>query len=523
MKDLRVGKMCAARSADSNWYRSKIESISNDVVKVVHCEYGNSETLHKSKLRVLDEKFTKVGDLVVPAYFAIQAKNEKSLLAELKSIFDEGSKEFQFKQIEKFQDGWILEPIDIKSNTNVIEKLITDKKADNISSEQLLIFLKKSKPENNISKNERKNSETQKKSVKTEMKSNSEPTPKPTDKPQYRITAITCATNFFTTLVADASDFQKLHKDIQIIASSMAALDNYTAGTFCLVQQPFDSLYYRAKVIYSDDIVTVQCLDDGKTFSVDKKMLKQMPEALKEKKLFATPSSLCVNVTKHKEEESVGYLMQMMDKVFYGKIVCESGNQTYFDLFDDELNLTDSLISKGLATRAEIIQNGIGFTSHINSVSSFYLQMEFDQLKLDTISKYFESSQNNHKKVAGKAGQIVAALYADDGCWYRARIESKKDDKYTVSFIDYGNVCEVDQIGSIEETVIANLPRMSKHCKLNIPKHVTLPENADEIFKTLCANGATILEVTMIKPGDPIDVDISIDGNNLINLLSKKK
>lgn len=540
MVSLRVISLCP------DFKLNELSFLLGDHVTLTHCEYGNTETLHKSKLRVLDDKFLKVGELVVPSYFAIKAKNEKSLMAELKAIFDEGSKEFQFKKLEKFLDGWILEPIDMSSNKNVIDTLVGEKKVERVSSEELkLLFSQKTDNHSNQNDPNSKNGSSRKgepskktsKSQKSDKSTNSvEPSPKTVkvetakksnnnykELPQFKITAITSATDFFTVRADDFEIYKKLHSDIQIIASGMAELDNIHVSTFCLVQQPFDGLYYRAQVIYSDEIVTVRCLDDGKTFSVDKKLLKQMPEALKAKKYFATASSLCVSVVKAKEEEATDFLMKNVDKLFAGKVLWETENQMYIELFNDELNLSDQLISLKLATPVELIQNGSGFTSHINSISSFYLQMEYDQLKLDAISKYIEESEKTFQKVEGVKGQIVAAKFEDDGCWYRAEILSKRNNKYLVSFIDFGNICECDQIGLIEET-IAKLPRMSKHCKLHVDdKQITLPTTIDEDFKTFCANGATILRVTMIKPGDPIEVSVSIDGSNLIDMLLSKK
>lgn len=538
MKELKVGKLCAARSIDSNWYRSRVEQIKGDIVEVTHCEYGNMESLHKSKLRALDDRFINLGELVVPAYFAIQPGNEKSLLEELKLVFDEGSKCLQFKRIGKFHDGWILEPIDMKSNQNIIDELVREKKAERISSEKLFLLLNKQFNEN-YSKIERKKTETphnkqslNSKNVKsetgnritTDVKNPNTSPPKPHKCSQVRISALTSATDFFTIDIKDVKDYQKLHSDIQIISSGMGPLIDFNVSTFCLLKQPFDQQYYRAQVIYNDDIVTVRCVDDGKTFSVDKKLLKQMPEALKGKKFFATASSLCVNVSKAKDEESTDFLLQMVDKIFYGEVLCISVGKTYFELFHDQMKLSDELVSKKLVSRIEIISPGDGFTSHINSLSSFFLQMECDQLKLDAISKYFEDAKGDFDKVEGNTGQIVAALFKDDGCWYRAKIENKQNDKYSVAFIDFGNICEVDKIGMLEDA-IANLPRMSKHCSLHIPEQIrsTLPPNADEKVKTLCANGETILQVNMIKPGDPIEVDIVINGVNLLDLLLEKQ
>lgn len=539
MKELKAGKLCAAKSGDSNWYRSRIEKINGNIVEVMHLEYGNIESIHKSKLRILDEKFASVGDLVVPAYFAIQSCNEKNLLDELKSIFVDGSKEFKFKTIEKFQDGWILEPIGM-NNQNVIDELVKIQKAERISSEKLQLLLNQNSNENTSKTGKEKTVTPQKqisrsKNVKVEnitgndqiLKNTFENQPykvPDTKFSQVKITALTSATDFFTVNMDDVEEFQKLHSDIQIISSGMAFLVDYTVSELCLVQQPFDQQYYRAQIIYRDDIVTVRCVDDGKTFSVDKNSLKQIPEALKVKKFFAMHCSLCVNVTECKDEESTKYLLEMVDEIFKSEVLCVSEGKTYVELFTDVMNLSDSLVSKSLASRVATIRSGVCFASHVNSISSFFLQMECDQFYLDIISKYFEEAKGNFSKIEeGKKNQIVSALYTEDSCWYRAKIEKKNNGKYSVAFIDFGNICDVDEIGMIEET-IAILPRMSKHCSLYVSEEFRrlLPLNVDEKFKILCASGATILHVSMLNPGDPTEVELFIDGENLVDLLIKK-
>lgn len=40
-----------------------------------------------------------------------------------------------------------------------------------------------------------------------------------------------------------------------------------------------------------------------------------------------------------------------------------------------------------------------------------------------------------------RKGDLVAALFAVDGLWYRAKIEKVEKDKINVLFVDYGNVC----------------------------------------------------------------------------------
>ena len=43
--------------------------------------------------------------------------------------------------------------------------------------------------------------------------------------------------------------------------------------------------------------------------------------------------------------------------------------------------------------------------------------------------------------VAPRRGDLVAALFAVDGLWYRAKIEKIEKEKIHVLFVDYGNVC----------------------------------------------------------------------------------
>lgn len=542
---MQFGAECASRSSDGNWYRSKIESINGNDVRVFHREYGNSETVHKSKLRKLDEVFSSVGDLVVTTYFAIKPapdSDEKSLLNELLKKFEDGAKEFNFKVVKSFKDGWILEPVEKQSSKNVIDELVKQKKAQRISEDELLQLLEV-KPLTSIEKpkeqpkKERKTPEKAKKiekfvdkkpdesqAVKVPQKEKSPATCVKKTATDVKITAVTSPTDFYISRFDSIASFNELHCDIQIISSGAAGLEMFEERTLCLAQNPYDSCWYRAQIIDSDEsdqMITVRCIDDGKTFSVDDKtLLKRMPAALERKKSFGIPCSLAIKVDRKCEEEATNLMMKLMESKLQVKFICDEQNdcKNFIELLSGDKNesVTDMLVERKHAARLEIVQAGKGYTSHINNTQSFFLQFEMDQLKLDVISQYFDENSAGFEKVDPQPGDVVAALFPDDTCWYRSKVEAVDGDGYLVKFIDYGNLCRVEKIGKIAEAAIIELPAYAKHCCLRKPKGIRrFSDEAELKFAEICANGATILDVKMVKPGEAAEVDITLNGKNI--------
>lgn len=564
-----------------------------------HREYGNSETVSKSKIRQLDKKFGKMNDLAVQTFFAIKPSSEldeKSLFNEMTNIFENGAKEFSFKVVQKMNDGLILEPIDPTNNKSVIDELVKMKKAQRISENELQQILDvKANDKPKEQKKERKSPEKPKKAEKNveakpaeiqnavepqkpaelqksaevqkpiELKKSKEiqksaevqkpvvvqmpvEVQKPADvqqvKPQeipvptldpkhilVKMAALTSPTDFYVSLVDENASFSQLHNDIQIIASGAPPLTDFEEGTVCLAKQSFDLCWYRAKIIDSDEteqnvMITVRSLDDGKTFSVEDRMfLKMMPIALERKKFFGISCSLAVSIERKCEEEATDLMKNMMNhqlKVFFLNGP-EFERKCLVEMFDHNENVADVLVSKKFARRLDMIQGGKCYTSHINSLSSFYLQFETEQLTLDLISQYFEEAGGKFETVDAEPGKIVAALFPEDDNWYRSRIESiEKNGEYMVTFIDYGNTCLVKKIGEIAESAIKELPSMSKHCRLTKPKVIKkFSEAAEQKFINICENGATILEIksSPLKPGEAAEVEIFLNGKNIADQL----
>lgn len=510
------------------------------------------ESVQRSNMRVLDERFKKYGRLVEKAYFNIKPCNctDEQLLKEMLKLFNEGTKELKFEKVRSFRDGWIFDPIDPESGENLISVLVEKKKlAVRISDDELKQMLekkvdvevkeeKKETPKK-IEKSPEKQPEEEKPATEEIVSETDEeiivepPQPavistKPNDRITAKLTALTSPNEFYLSRVDMLPLFNQLHTDIQILACAMPPLIDFEYGTFCLAQGPFDNLWYRAKIIDSDEseqsiIVTVLCIDNGKTFSIDKKIcLKNMPEQLQRKSFFGIPCSLAVKIERKCEDEATELLLKMVenDNVEY-KVVLETPQLNYIELFYNDENITNMLVEKKLAHRIETFSSGTGYTSHINSISSFFVQLEVDQLKLDLISSIMERANGNFAKVPDpKVGQVVAAKFPDDDCWYRSRIEEIESNGYIVAFIDYGNACLVKEIGVIDESV-TELPAMSKACSLVKPKNIAnFSEAAEKKFLEITANGATILHINVVKPGDVTEVELFCEGQNIIDSLT---
>lgn len=554
----------AYKSQDGNWYRCEILSVDGDYCRLRNKEYGNIESVQNSYIRVLDDRFQKYGKLVEKAYFSIKPNepqfDDSKLLNEMLNAFNEGAKELNFKIIKNFKDGFILDPFDPDSKENIIENLVNKKKmAVRIKEDDLIKIL-----ENNLKKEEEKLKEIEenvskitatsskqsvgetegvKKTVTESDKKEEEskiikqeeqqqqksddsiqkPLAVKTDKIMGKLTALTSPNDFYLTRVDILQHFEKFQTDIQILAPALQPLIDFECGTFCLALQPFDNLWYRAKIIDSDEsIITVLCIDNGKTFSIDNKMcMKTMPEQLQQKSFFGIPCSLAVKIGRKCEEDATALMLKKVEAEVEYKILLSTPHMNYIELFHDNENITDLLIEKNYAQRFEIFTSGSGYTSHINSITDFFVQLEVDQLKLDLIASIMDRANGKFEKVVDpKVGQIVAAKYPEDDGWYRSKIESIENDEYTVKFIDYGNSCLVKEIGIIDAT-IAELPAMSKHCALYKPKNiVSFSDAAEKEFINITANGETILHVKIIKAGDITEVELFCDHQNIIDKLT---
>ncbi|NXO02176.1 TDR15 protein, partial [Rhinopomastus cyanomelas] len=119
-----------------------------------------------------------------------------------------------------------------------------------------------------------------------------------------------------------------------------------------------------------------------------------------------------------------------------------------------------------------------GYISHINSPSSFYVQLAEDENLIIQLANEINESTVNTGYENGLnelvVGDLIAAEHITDGFYYRAVIKTlKSGNHFEIEFIDYGNTAVVSpsKICRVERKFLA-LPRLSVHCCLSRVKSV---------------------------------------------------
>lgn len=116
-------------------------------------------------------------------------------------------------------------------------------------------------------------------------------------------------------------------------------------------------------------------------------------------------------------------------------------------------------------------------------------------------------------------GMICAALFSDDGNWYRAKVLSKTSDGYKVFYIDYGNMSVTNQLRELPLNIV-ELPSFAKKCSLRLPSDYTSwSHEAEEKFSQIAALGETIFIVELKEPGEHVTIDLFVDEKNILEEL----
>ncbi|XP_057380161.1 tudor domain-containing 6-like [Daphnia carinata] len=111
----------------------------------------------------------------------------------------------------------------------------------------------------------------------------------------------------------------------------------------------------------------------------------------------------------------------------------------------------------------------------IKSLTEFWVQLEPDLVS--TIAKRISKLADNpdfvcRNNFVASAGKPCLALFASDGCWYRALIEDVNHYAITICYIDYGNSCVVEN-SCLQELPLdlVEQPPLAFKCCLNGAEH----------------------------------------------------
>ncbi len=286
-----------------------------------------------------------------------------------------------------------------------------------------------------------------------------------------------------------------------------------------------DELWYRAVVVKADDGGrVVRFVDYGNESPCEE--FRVLPEELK-----AVPV-LAVRCSQHPLPENADELSRRFvtaatsDEGAYSVYFLSHVEPKLVMLFLNDVSIDEALqqsVAEPPQPEPQPSAENDAAVSHVNSPSSFYTQAIDDTLS--QVEASLADVENAEAVAEPVVGDVVGALFPDDGLWYRAKVTDTSDGNVTVFFVDYGNSCVVEQLRKLEENA-KTIPFLATHCALRLPSDVEeWSEAANTRFVELAAQGATAFKLVLKEDGYPTVVDLLKDGasvtDQLVALCSK--
>ncbi|XP_071598136.1 tudor domain-containing protein 15 [Heliangelus exortis] len=169
-----------------------------------------------------------------------------------------------------------------------------------------------------------------------------------------------------------------------------------------------------------------------------------------------------------------------------------------------------------------------GYISHMNSPSSFYIQLEEDENIIIQLAEELNERMVNigHENCLDElmVGDLIVAEHAADCCYYRAVIKAvNSENSFEVEFIDYGNAAVVSRskISKIQKK-FSTLPRLSVHCFLSRVESVPDENWGSSSFVSDIMSKLVACKFLQQR-GDQWEVDIICEGKSMSDDLLQKK
>ncbi|XP_050089451.1 maternal protein tudor [Anopheles aquasalis] len=521
LAELVMGEVCASRSQhDGNWYRVKIVSLQDiEHIEVLLVDYGSIMHVKHSDLKRLAPCFIHYSAFAHRVYLpmaTISGMDEERIKLEITQL-TEGF-ELTLKVLEFRNDIWI---VDITSNDDYsIVNVLKDK--------QLVADL-----EHESIFNQRQIATPVPGAV---VRPSVEDHEGNTQRNRARICHVDNPCQLFIQLESDMRDLNQLQETLQIISSSLPPLRDFSADRYCIAQYSVDDLWYRALIIDSHDDLIIQFVDYGHTDVVTsnkKSSLRDINDDLMRWKVYAKQCALLVQPMSLESMAETGRkknaswkevattILRSLEEVEV-QFLAEAQGVHYISVRSGEKDIAEMLVEKKLAVRMYYVPSGqLCFTSHIDSISEFYLQLERDIYPLDTMSNYLSDVSKFPDVDQPQVGMICIAEYEDDELWYRAKLLAiPRPGEYEVFFLDYGNTSTVRKLKALD-TSIAELARLCTKCCLRLPENVRKwSTEAEAKFLELTAMGQTVVTVQLYSPGpNSATVELFLEGRNIVEQL----
>lgn len=524
LTDIRVGTLCAALSSDENFYRGQIQEINADNnILIRYIDYGNYDLIPLTNLKQLSDEHQQLSAFAIKAYLAIdcaETVNPEQLQDKVVQL----TQGFQLcTSIIDYYNGYFV--VDIKNNNiSLSERLQQIGLAKALPLEMVRSFIDadierqklqltlpstiKAKSDSNVVTN-------------TNQSDNGEAT----HLTSAHISHADQPDRFYLQFENTSDELLRFQQNLEIVAPSLPPLKDFRAGLPCIAKYSVDDQWYRARIIDTDgEITSIQFIDYGNTDSItDKSLLKTSNDSFNAIPPFAVPCSLALApIGRDWSEAACQKIQDIGSQLIHFDVISESSERYYVNIFIDETNIAKELITSNEAIPLDILKSGEKcFVSHTNSIENFYIQMDASSTGLEIMEQFLADPAKLEPLLNVERGVICAALFSEDGCYYRARVLSKQSEDIEVMFVDFGNTSLTTDVRVLPDK-IAEIPDMARKCSLKIPDAIQSWSEAAEVrFKDISATGATVFTVQLVKvTKQETIVELYVDNSSIGNQLA---
>ena len=413
-----VGEFCAAKfTLDDGWYRAKVLEVQGSNVSVLYIDYGNSETLSLSRLKVLNSKFHSLPSQAIDC----------SLSGNCSGVSDA-----QFQELVSEKE--FMARVEIVRNGVSVVDLVSKETNQSIS--------------NILSKEANQQSAT--------PSTCSVPTLqwKIGDVIDVFVPFAESAQKFFCQATDNSSQLDDLMNQLEEHYSVGAENLSTIAVGSCCVAWYNEGGWYRAKV---DQVqgreVKVTYIDYGDTATVPLSSIRSLKPDFSS--LPAQAVQCCLRgFSSNKgpenfkdlvlEQEFKAQVTGARDNGIYEvDLVAKDGSAAISQLMSKDLRTSPAM--QNMASSVLSIQWKPGdrvdvFIPFVESAQKFFCQASQNTSDLDDLMVRLEEHYSADQEVVTSvsAGTFCVAKY-EDGGWYRAQVTQVQGDSVGVFYIDYGD------------------------------------------------------------------------------------
>ncbi|XP_020289417.1 maternal protein tudor isoform X3 [Pseudomyrmex gracilis] len=499
-----VGTYCAAvYDADGLWYYAEVLDADEDITTVRFIDYGNTDVIsnNTNKIRQLPDSHKNLEILAIKCRLDVIPIDTEDWSD---SIYD--------KFLNLIQSAQSIQALILADTTPKRVDLLLDGKSvsETLVEETLAIR------------------------INTEQEPVDEIIELELDPHSAFVSHLNSPSEFWIQEEKSVADLEVM-ADRFLVADMFSKVTEAEEGLLCVAKYPEDDQWYRARIVsHNEDGTQVIYIDYGNSsISTD---IRAIPEDLA---VIPPLSRKCClelppQIKEWSEQACEEFVKLAADgaTIFHLEILKEQ-ETSVIKLTIDGQNVADILALK--CEQLPVIEERLPplgeenlpnvVLSYIYSPDEFWIQAESDINELEVMSDRLGNAESFLTLNNPAIGTVCAAIYPEDGYWYRAKIIERDENADNTSaatkvlYIDYGNCSVTEELRVLPEDIV-NIPALSKRCTLEKPSHIiSWSTKASEKFKELAAEGNTMFQFESLDEGDPMRVRLSLNGTNVVELL----